>query len=422
MAEVPVPRGVRDLMPNEALFRNELIKKIELVYQRFGFLTIDTPMLESMDVLNAKGAIGEDTKLIYEIKGDKLGLRYDLTISLARYVAMHQELPLPFKRYAIGKVWRRDEPQKGRYREFTQADIDIVGGETSASDAEIIAAAATAFDELGVSYTIKISNRALMNSLLDKFGVKSELHVETMRIIDKLAKLGRDKVIELLNGLGLGRDPVSRIDDLINLEGSNDDKIAFVGKITNDKSVEELANLIKFIGTYGIKGKISVDFSVVRGLDYYTGSVFEFVDSSGKMGSSIAGGGRYDGLIGAYGGRQLPAVGITMGIDRILDMMDFSNSPRYTYARLFVINVKPNNYQYALKTANWFRSQGIATDVNVSNRNISNQLSYANALKFPFAAIAGDAEEKDNKVKLRNLVTGEEITVTPQEALGIINR
>ncbi|HUC38663.1 MAG TPA: histidine--tRNA ligase [Candidatus Acidoferrum sp.] len=422
MPDLPFPRGMRDLLPNAALFRNELIGKIEDVFRRFGFLTIDTPMVESLDLLNAKGVIGEDAKLIYELKGDKLGLRYDQTVSLARYMAMHQELPLPFKRYAIGKAWRRDEPQKGRYREFTQADVDIIGGEIAPTDAEVLAVVAKAFDEIGLGYKIKISNRALMNSLLDAFGVKKELHVETMRIIDKLEKLGRDKIVELLESLGLERDPISKIDDLINMKGTNDEKIAFVQKLTTDKSANDLAGLIKLVSSYGIKGSLEVDFSIVRGLDYYTGVVFEFTDPKGALRVSLAGGGRYDNLIGSYGGRSLPAVGVAIGIDTIMDMMNFMESPKYTYARLFIVCVKDSNYQYGLKTANWFRGQGVATDINLASRNISNQLSYANSMKFEYAAVVGDAEEKEGKIKLRNLITGEDISVTPQDALKIINR
>ncbi len=422
MPDIPFPRGVRDLLPNAALFRNELIRKIENVFQRYGFLTIDTPMLESLDILNAKNVIGEDSKLIFELKGDKLGLRYDQTVSLARYMGMHQELSLPFKRYAIGKSWRREEPQRGRYREFTQADIDIVGGDIAPSDAEVIAVIGKVFDELGINYEVRINNRALMNSLLDKFGVKTELHVEVMRTIDKLQKLGRDKVVELLGALGLERDVVSRIDDLINMQGSNEDKLKFASGLTSDRSVAELTDLIKLIEPYGMKGNAVVDYSIVRGLDYYTGVVFEFIDPSGTSAGSIAGGGRYDKLIGTYSGRNLPAVGNSIGIDRLLDLMEFTASTKYTYAKLFVINVKDTNYQYALKLANWFRGKGVATDINLASRNISNQLSYANSLKFQYAAIVGDVEEKAGKLKLRNLVSGEEITVTLEECLSILNK
>ncbi len=421
MPDIPFPRGMRDLMPNEALFRNELLKKIESVFQRYGFLTIDTPTLESVKVLNAKGGIGEDTKLIFETKNDELALRYDFTVSLARYVAMHQGLPLPLKRYVIGKAWRREEPQRLRYREFTQADVDIVGGDTVYADAEVIYTVAKALDEVGVSYFIKINNRAMMDSLLASFGIKGAQFMEVLRVIDKLDKLGRDKVTELLGALGLNRDQISRIDDLINMQGTNSEKLDFAATVSKDSSVEELRSTIALAESYGIKGAIKVDFSAVRGFDYYTGMVMEIASTEGEK-SALGAGGRYDKLIGLYSVKSLPATGASIGVDRLLDMMGFSESPKQTYSKLFVINVKESNYKYALKTANWFRDKGIATDINLSTRNISNQLSYANSLKFGYAAIVGDVEEQAGKLKLRNLVSGDESVMTPEEALAEINK
>lgn len=407
-------------MPNEALFRNELLKKIEGVFQNYGFLTIDTPTMESVKVLKAKGGIGEDDKLIFETKDDELGLRYDFTVSLARYVGMRQDLPLPFKRYAIGKAWRREEPQRLRYREFTQADIDIVGGDTVSADAEIIGTIARTLDEIGIPYVVRLNSRALMDSLLASFGIGSERFMDVMRAIDKLDKLGRDKVIETLEKLDLSRDQISRIDDLVNKQGSNDEKLDFAATVSKDKSVDELRSTIKLVQRYGIGGVISIDFSIVRGFDYYTGMVLEIASTTGEK-NALGGGGRYDGLVGLYSGKGLPATGASLGIDRILDIMGFSSSAKQTYSKLFVVNVKDSNYQYALEVANWFRGRGIATDINLSSRNISNQLSYANSLKFPFAIIVGDAEQGSKKVKLRNLVNGEEGLMSLEEALAAVN-
>lgn len=418
MADLPFPRGMRDLLPNAALFRNELLAKIENVFQTFGFMTIDTPVLESLDVLKAKGGIGDESKLIFETKEDNLGLRYDLTVSLGRYIAAHRELPMPFKRYAIGKAWRRDEPQRLRYREFTQADVDIVGGDPVQTTAEVIAAAATALDKIGVEYNVRISSREVINAVLEKFGVNSEKHVEVMRTIDKLDKLGRDKVLGLLSDIGLERDVVSRIDSFINAAGSNDEKIEYVASLSVAGGVlAELQGVLAMLPKYHIGGEVVVDFSIVRGLDYYTGIVFELKDSSGKEKSSIGSGGRYDGLVGLYGEKPLPAVGASLGVDRILDLLGFEKSEKITYAKLFVINVKKENYEYAVNVANWFRSKGIPTDINLSQRNISNQLSYANSLHFGFAAIVGDAEQSQNKIKLRDLVSGEEAVLGLEEAL-----
>ena len=219
MANLPLPRGVRDLMPNEALFRNEMLKKIERVYQSFGFLTIDTPTFESLSVLKAKNAIGEENKLIYELKDEDLGLRYDHTVSLARYYSMHQELPLPFKRYYIGKNWRKEEPQKNRYREFIQADVDILGGRPIYTDAEAIAAAAKALEALGVDYEIKLNDRRFVDMILKGLGVKADHLKAVYRAVDKLDKLEVGEVAKMLLGIGLTKKQVDELVKIIRPEG-----------------------------------------------------------------------------------------------------------------------------------------------------------------------------------------------------------
>ncbi len=423
MADIPYPRGVRDLMPNEALFRAELVKKAESVFQRFGFLTIDTPAFESLKVLMAKNAIGEDNTLIYEIKDEDLGLRYDHTVSFARYVGMHQELPLPFKRYCIGKVWRKDEPQKNRYREFMQADIDIAGGTPSFCDAEVVAAIATALDEMGINYTIKVNNRRIVDDLLLGSGLTPEVSRNAMRAIDKTDKIGAEKVNELLLALGIGKDLLEHINSFIRMEGGTEEKLSYAESVVKDKAaVAELRTLMGLLAKYNVRGSFKVDFSLVRGLDYYTGLVFEVVDASGAIGASIGAGGRYNKLISLYGPREIEAVGASLGIDRILDLMDYSSSVQYTFANTFVAYINESNYPYALEIANGLRKNGVNAEINLTKRNISNQLSYANSLKFKFALIVGGSEEKEHKVKLRNLVSGEEVTLGFDEALAIVKK
>ena len=423
MPDLPIARGVRDLLPNAALFKNEAIKRIEKVFQSFGFLTIDTPYIESLKVLKAKGGIGDEAKLIFELKDEDLGLRYDQTVSLARYITMHQELPLPFKRYAIGKVWRREEPQHLRYREISQADVDIIGGDPILAEAEVMATAAKALEELGFEYNIALNSRKLMNSVLEGFGVKRDNFMDVMRSIDKLEKIGKDKMTELLTGYGIERDVVSRIDGLMSVGTTNLEKLDYVESIIKDKSItDELRKLLGLLEEYKLKGNIIIDFSVVRGLDYYTGVVFEYQDASGKAKEAFCGGGRYDNLIGIYGGKNIPAVGVAMGLDRILYLLGYESSIKHTYARLFVINVKENNYKYALGVANWFRSMGVPTDMNIASRNISNQLSYANSMHFGYAAIIGDVEERAGVIKLRNLSSGDESSISKEEALIILNK
>ncbi len=422
MADIPFPRGVRDLMPNEALFRNEVLKKIEEVFQRFGFLTIDTPAFESLKILNAKGAIGEEAKLIYEMKYEDIALRYDLTVSLARYMAMHQSLPMPFKRYAIGKVWRREEPQRLRYREFTQADVDIVGGRTTAADAEVIAVGARALEALGVDYTVQINNRKFADELFESMGIAKEMSISVMRAIDKLDKVGRDGVVDSLLKLGISRDIVSKVDALINLNGSNEDKLSYLEKtlVKSKASVQEMRETLAILDTYKLKGVVNVNFALVRGIDYYTDMVFEYWSGDPTVKSSIGSGGRYNNLVGVLSNKQLPAVGSSLGIDRLLDLLGFESSVRQSYATVYVATINDGNYIYALRVAELFRAQGIAVDLNVATRNISNQMSYANSLKFRYAIIIGDAEQKENKVKVRDLVDGSEKSLGIDEALVLV--
>jgi len=420
MPEIPFPRGVRDLLPNEALFRNELLTKIENVFQLFGFASIDTPSFESMDVLKAKNAIGAESKLLYELKDEKLGLRYDHTVSLARYAAMHQELPLPFKRYYIGKAWRREEPQRLRYREFTQADADIIGGNKTMADAETIAVGAEVLESIGIDYALYINDRELINNVFAKFGVKAEKFVDIMRSVDKLDKIGEDGVVKSLKDLGLDNALIDQIMSFIMLDGPNEEKLNYVDNILGKKdSTKDLRAMFALLKNYKLRGDINIQFSIVRGIDYYTGIVFEYKNKDDER-LSIASGGRYDSLIGLYGTKSLPAVGVSVGIDRILEMLNFSASMEYTYANVFIANVNDKNYPYALKIADDLRSDGIPTDINLATRNLSKQLAYASTIKTKYVIILGDAEQKAGKLKLRNLVTGEESTIYVDEAVKII--
>lgn len=420
MADIPFPRGVKDLMPNEALFRNELLNKIDSVFQLFGFLTIDTPTFESLKVLKAKDAIGQENKLIYELKDEDLGLRYDNTVSLARYMAMHQDLPLPFKRYYIGKVWRREEPQRLRYRELTQADADIVGGSETVTNAEVIAVACVILESVGIDYVVCINDRKLLEKVLAKFGVPKEQFTDIERSIDKMDKLGESKVAELLKGLGIAAPLIDQIMAFVGQNGTNDQKFNYIDGILGEtSSTKELRETFGLLQDYNLRGEIRLDLWIMRGLDYYTGIVFEYKNKYDES-ISIAGGGRYDNLISLYGAKSIPAVGVSFGIDRILDMLEYSASLEYTYANVFVANVGQGNYRYALKVANALRVSGIPTDINMASRNLSNQFAYASTIKTKYVAIIGDAEEKAVKIKLRNLITGNESLVTLDEAVKII--
>ncbi len=418
MPEIPFPRGMRDLLPNEALFRNELLAKVEDAFRLFGFVSIDTPTMESLQVLKAKGGIGSESKLIFETN-EQLGLRYDHTVSLARYMAMHQELPMPFKRYYIGKVWRREEPQRLRYREFTQADVDVIGGNDAAADAEVIAACAFAIAGAGIECSVLINDRKLIEALMEKIGVDKPKVMDAVRAIDKLDKAGSSGVSTILKGLGIPDKIAEGIISLVKFEGGNEEKLSYADKLLgNGEMTKGLRELLALLEGYS-SIDAHIDFSIVRGLDYYTGTVFEYVDRN-ERGLAIGGGGRYDGLAALYGSKRLPAVGASIGIDRILEMLNFSASLEYTHSRVFVANVSDKNYAYALKVANLFRAAGIPTEINIASRNLSNQLSYANAIKVRYAAFVGDSEEKSGKVKLRDLSNGTEALVFIDEAIKTI--
>ncbi len=409
-------------MPSEALFRNELLKRVESTFQLFGFSAIDTPTFEPLAILKAKNAIGEDTKLIYELKEENLGLRYDLTVSLARYMAMHQELPMPFKRYQIGKVWRREEPQKLRYREFTQADADIVGGVKALADAEAIATGAYALESIGVDYVIEINDRQLMEKVFEKLGMNGKFFVGAARAIDKLEKIGEDKVSEMLRELGISADAVDGMIELEKLGGSNAEKISYVEKLLGEASAtKDLKDTLAALAQYSMHGDAAIDFSLMRGLDYYTGIVFEFKAKNDLKGPSVGGGGRYDNLIGIFAGKPMPAVGVSLGVDRILELLEYSKSTECSYAKAFVAYVKEKNYSYALKVANMLRSNKIATEINISSRNLANQLAHANSLKIKYVIIIGDVEEKAGELKLRNLTSGEEQILSIEDAVVVIN-
>ncbi len=418
MADIPFPRGVRDLLPSAALFRSSVIKTIEKVYQSFGFYEIDTPYMESLDLLKGKEVIGDEgTKELFELKVENLGMRYDQTVSLARFMAMHQELPLPFKRYQIGKVWRLDEPQKNRYREITQADVDIVGGKRVISDAEVIAAAMTAYDRLGISYMIRISDRRLLNGALDAYGIPKELHIKVMRIIDKLDRLGNAGVAAELLKLGVKKESADGIMGFITKGSTNEERLDYAETVVKDKEpIKEMRDLLDMLKMYTLSGEIGVDFSTVRGIDYYTGVVFETMEKKGTMRYSMGSGGRYDNLIGKYCSRELPAVGISIGIDRVMDSLGYESAPAYTYADALVVYVKEGNYRYALKVANDLRGRGLNIDINLAGKNLANQLAYANSLRFGHAIIIGDEEEKLGKLKLRDLSSGNEELVGTEEA------
>ncbi len=411
---------MRDYGPGEAIRLKEITSKVEDIFRRFGFYPIETPSLESMETLTAKAYGQEAEKEMYTLDDGKSGLIYDLTVPLARYIAMNKSLSMPFKRYQIAKAWRRDEPQKMRSRELIQADIDIVGSTEPTSEAEAISATAIALEGVGVAeYTILISSRVILNAIMEMFRIPEPKRQQAMVIIDKLGKISREEALKQMADSGIDGKQAEALLNFINEEMENAKKLQ---KIKNDAPASEaeadrISSIISLLENYGINGKIKVDFSLARGLGYYTGTVWEFVaERDGKRLPTIAAGGRYDGLIGIYSKTPMPAVGSSIGISRVYEVVEIGEAV-HTYATVYVANIGQENIGYALNIANTLRSNGICVDMNLTARNISKQLEYANAMRISYVAIAGGKEKEQNVVRLRNMGEGSEELLSLEDVL-----
>lgn len=429
-----IPRtlpGFMELKPNEQILFNQIKEKIEESYKRFGFLPLDTPILELSEVLLAKAG-GETEKQIYRFtRGDDLAMRFDLTVPLAKYVSKNYgELQFPFRRYQIGKVYRGERPQKGRFREFYQADIDIIGdGELSImNDAEIPSIIYTTFKNLGFDdFTIRINNRKILNGLFEYLNIV-ELSTEIMRIIDKLEKIGKENVkLELLK-LNIEEEIVDKILEFISISGNNEEKIEALEKLNIknevfEKGLFELKEVVKYIRLFGIpEENFSIDLTIARGLDYYTGTVYEtFLDNYREIGS-VCSGGRYDNLAENYTDKSLPGVGIAIGVTRLFDQLNdlkLIKTEKESISDVLVISTS-DDVSECLPIANTFRKEGINTEVYMNDKKMKAKFKYADRLKIPYVAIIGEDELKENKVSLKNLVTGKQDTINIQEAVEIL--
>ena len=429
-----IPRtlpGFMELKPNEQILFNQIKEKIEESYKRFGFLPLDTPILELSEVLLAKAG-GETEKQIYRFtRGDDLAMRFDLTVPLAKYVSKNYgELQFPFRRYQIGKVYRGERPQKGRFREFYQADIDIIGdGELSImNDAEIPSIIYTTFKSLGFDdFTIRINNRKILNGLFEYLNIV-ELSTEIMRIIDKLEKIGKENVkLELLK-LNIEEENVVKILEFISISGNNEEKIEALERLNIknevfEKGLFELKEVVKYIRLFGVpEENFSIDLTIARGLDYYTGTVYEtFLDNYMEIGS-VCSGGRYDNLAENYTDKSLPGVGIAIGVTRLFDQLNdlkLIKTEKESISDVLVISTS-DDVSECLPIANTFRKEGINTEVYMNDKKMKAKFKYADKLKIPYVAIIGEDEVKENKVSLKNLVTGKQDTINIQEAVEIL--
>lgn len=420
----PTP-GTRDFLPEDMIIREKIIEKIKSVFRTYGFDPIETPVFEKLEIL--EGKYGEDEKLIYKFEdlgGRKLGLRYDLTVPLARVVARFPGIPKPFKRYHISRVWRFDRPQKGRYREFWQCDIDIVGTSEIVADAEVLKVAFTALKKIGMEdFFFRINNRKILFGFAEYLGFDENNAIEIFRSIDKLDKIGLKGVKKELKQKGFADEIIKRVEEFISIKGSNSDRIQKVEKILSSskiakEGIEEVKQLVKHAKYFGLDEKLIVfDTSLVRGLDYYTGNVFEIWSS--KFSRAIGGGGRYNKLVGIFSNQDIPAVGISLGLEPIIDLMKENNliEKEKTYTKVFVAFTDLNEkiLEYGIKIAEKLRENGIPTKINLTRRRISKQLEYADKLGIPIVFVIGSKEVENSTVQLKLMKERKQITLNSNE-------
>ena len=452
MAQKPsIPKGTRDFGPVEMAKRNYIFNTIREVYARYGFQQIETPAMETLQTL--MGKYGEEgDKLLFKIlnSGDYLkkindeellarqpihlatllaekGLRYDLTVPFARYVVQHrEELQLPFKRYQIQPVWRADRPQKGRYREFYQCDADVVGSDSLLNEVELIQIIDTVFTKFGIRVQIKINNRKILTGIAELIN-EAERITDITVAIDKIEKIGVEKVIEELQSSGISDTAINKLRPILMLVGSNEEKletmegllqVSEIGK----KGLDETRFILDTLKAVGLKNEVQLDLSLARGLNYYTGAIFEVKALDTPMGS-ITGGGRYDNLTGIFGMPGLSGVGISFGADRIYDVLntlDLYPKEAITTTQLLFINFGEAETTYSLPCVAKAREAGIRTEIYPDSAKMKKQMSYANAKEIPFVVLAGEEEMAANKFTLKNMKTGEQVTLTSEALIQTV--
>lgn len=412
---VGLPRGTSDFIPKDSIAIEEILEVATEVFRRYGFSPIITPAIENTATLSAKAYGEESTKEMYLLDGGQEALRFDLTVPLARYMAMNKDTPFPFKRYQIGNVWRKDEPQRMRSREFLQADLDIVGVSDQRADAECVAAISEIMWKLGIEdFSIFVNSRGLLNSVLDSYKVSKDSQAEVIRVIDKMHKTSVNDTISRLVQLGLAQTDAENLVNFITWGRTNEEKL---GKLEINApaakaEASKLRDFLSLLSNYDIKGSVNVDFSLARGLDYYTGMIFEFsVVTAGRRSPSLAGGGRYDGLIGMYSKSPTPAVGMSIGITRVLEMLRErvgSEVGRKSYPQVFIASIGKENTAYSIGIASRLRASGIYVDLNVAEKGISKQLEYSNSIGVKYVVIVGNRERESKKVNLKDMSSGSE--------------
>ena len=416
-------KGMKDYYPGEMIVRKKILNKIKRIFELFGFRPLETPALESWKVLSAKGAGGlEILKESYEFVdrgGKKVGLRYDLTVPLARFVANNPNLPLPFKRYQIQKVWRYGDVKRGRLREFYQCDIDIVGSSSVLADVECVACAIFCLKELGFEdFVVRVNNRKVLTALVKYAGVPQPKIIQVLRAIDKMDKIGLNGVKKELEKIKLEKDVIEKIIKFINFSGNELNKIKEILDEGGKEGINELLKFLEFAEIFGIKDKIVVDLSLARGLDYYTSLIFEIWSKDKKIGS-LGGGGRYDNLIEIFSGKKIPATGISLGIERIFELIKMKQKiEEKTPSKVFIATVSNEFLKNVVEITNLLRNNGISCEFDVMGRSLSKQLKYVDKLNIPFTLIIGKKEIENNSVKIRDMKSGKEYLVKISEVVN----
>lgn len=450
MAQKPsIPKGTRDFSPVEMAKRNYIFNTIKEVYALYGFQQIETPAMENLSTL--MGKYGEEgDKLLFKIQnsGDyfkgltdeellsrnaaklaskfcEKGLRYDLTVPFARYVVMHRdELALPFKRYQIQPVWRADRPQKGRYREFYQCDADVVGSDSLMNEVELMQIIDTVFTKFGVRVCIKINNRKILSGIAEIIGEADKI-VDITVAIDKLDKIGIDNVNAELAEAGISANSIEKLQPIINLQGTNEEKLQTMREVLKEseiglKGIEETAYILNTLACLGLNNEVELDLTLARGLNYYTGAIFEVKALDVQIGS-ITGGGRYDNLTGIFGMPGLSGVGISFGADRIFDVLnqlDLYPKEAVNATQVLFVNFGEKEAQYSLPIIANLRKAGIRAEIYPDAAKMKKQMSYANAKEIPFVAIIGETEMNEGNVTIKNMTTGEQQPMAKDEIVN----
>lgn len=451
MSQPSIPKGTRDFSPEEMAKRNYIFDTIREVFKLYGFRQIETPAMENLSTL--MGKYGEEgDKLLFKIlnSGDYLkgisdeallerntnrlatqisekGLRYDLTVPFARYVVMHRnEITFPFRRYQIQPVWRADRPQKGRYREFFQCDADIIGSDSLINEVELIQIIDEVFNRFGIRVAIKLNNRKILSGIAEIIGESDKITDITVAI-DKLDKIGLEKVNEELSSKGIPQKAIEQLQPIILLQGSNQEKLDTLKSVlqasaTGIKGVEELEFILNKLQIVGIRSQLELDLTLARGLNYYTGAIIEVKALDVQIGS-ITGGGRYDNLTGIFGLPGVSGVGFSFGADRIFDVLnqlDLYPKDSIQNTQVLFVNFGEKEEEHILPLITKVRMAGIPTEVYPEAAKMKKQMSYADANKIPYVAIIGENEMTENKIMLKNMLSGEQKLLTVDECISDI--